>query len=282
MDHEKRLGDWLRTELCRAKPAEKIVLRSASAGSRGTEIETFEIEAGQIELEEIPVYASSILARAQDDADGNGPGVCRYVAVSFRKGENKAGSRYSFRLRGESDADLDDESGEEAPTNKGLITQLMRHNEAMARILVQSTGSGMASMARRLESADRLNETLVKERREMFAVLEEAKSEQHTRDMEMMLTDKSQTRKDQAFAKLMSLVPMVINKIAGSKILPDKSDPLMMLLEPLIGSMSQEQFQAIAQTLQPEQQIMFVDLLKVFQDRKRLAEKNANGETKEN
>ena len=112
----------------------------------------------------------------------------------------------------------------------------------------------------------------------MFQTLEEAKSDQHTRDMEMMLTDKSQTRKDQAFQKLMTLVPMVVNKIAGGKVLPDKSDPVMMLLEPLIGSLNQEQYQAIQATLSPEQTIMFVDLLQTFQKRKQLAETT----TKEN
>jgi hypothetical protein len=278
-DQEKKFGDWMRAELCRQKPATKFTLRSASPGTRGSEIESFEIEEA-LELEEIPVYAGSILQRAQEDADGNGPGVCRYVVHSYRKGDSKPGSRFAFRLRGESDLDLDDESGEEPATIKGLMAQLMRHNEIQSRTMVMAVSTGMASMARRLESADRLNETLVKERTTMFQTIEEAKSDQHTRDMELMLADKSQARKDQAFAKLMGLVPLVINKIAGSKILPDKSDPLMMLLEPLIGSMSQEQFNSIAGTLNPDQQIMFVDLLKTFQERKQLAE--SNGQTKEN
>lgn len=282
MDAEAKFTHWVRTELCKSKPPERLVLRSAAPGSRGNDVETFEVRASELELEEIPVFAGNILMRAQEDADGNGPGVSRYVVYAYRKGESKPSGRYPFRLRGESDLDMDSESGEEAPTTKGIITQLMRHNENMMRLLVQSTGASMASMARRLESADKLNEALAKERREMFATLEEAKSEQHTRDMDLLLTEGSLKRKDAAFAKLMSLVPMVINKIAGNKVLPDKSDPLMMLLEPLIGSLNQEQFQAIAQNLTPEQQIMFVDLLKTFQERKQLAEKSANGETKEN
>lgn len=282
MDQETKFTHWVRTELCKAKPPERLVLRSAAPGSKGNDVETFEVRASELELEEIPILAGNILQRAQDDADGNGPGVSRFLVYAYRKGENKPSARYPFRLRGESDLDMDSESGEEAPTAKGIITQLMRHNEAMARILVQTTGASMASMARRLESADKLNEALAKERREMFVTLEEAKSEQHNRDMELMLTEGGMKRKDQAFAKLMALVPMVINKIAGSKLLPDKSDPIMMLLEPLIGSLDQAQFQAIAQSLTPEQQIMFVDLLKTFQERKQLAEKNANGETKEN
>lgn len=271
MDHDKKLAQWMTSELCKAKPANRFVLRTAAPGTRGTEIEEFEIES-RMDLEEIPAFAGNVIARAQEDADGNGPNVQRYVVLAFRKGETKPGSRYSFRLRGESDVDLDEESGDEPATIKGLLAQLMRHNEATTRTLVQATGTLMSTMARRLESADRLNESLIKDRTEHFRILEEAKSEQHTRDMEMMLTDGTMRRKDQAFQKLMALVPLVINKIAGSKVLPDKSDPLMMLLEPLIGSMSQEQFQAIQSTLSPEQTIMFVELLQTFQKRKQIAE----------
>jgi len=273
MDHDKKLTQWLTSELCKAKPPEKLVLRTAAPGTRGTEIEEFAIET-RIELEEIPVYSGQILARAQEDADGNGPTVQRYVVLSFRKGETKPGARYAFRLRGESDVDLDEESGDEPATMKGLLAQLMRHNEATTRTLVQGAGTLMATMARRLESADRLNESLIKDRTEHFRILEDAKSEQHTRDMEMMLTDGDLKRKDQAFSKLMTLVPLVINKMMGNKVLPDKSDPLMMLLEPLIGSLNPDQFQAIQSTLSAEQTIMFVELLKTFQQRKQLAEKS--------
>lgn len=269
---EDKFVAWFRSELCRSKPASKFVLRSASSGTRGTEIDTFEIET-RLELEEIPIYAQNVLERAQADADSHGAGVTRYLVLSYRQGESKPGSRYSFRLRGEGDPDLDEEAEGDEPANmKGLMAQLMRHNEAMSRTLVMATNGLTATMARRLESADRMIEKLSQERTKMFEAIEESRGEQHARDMEMMLVDKSQGRKDQAFQKLMSLVPLVINKIVGQKALPDKSDPLMMLLEPLISGLSSEQFQAIQSTLSPEQTIMFVELLQAFQKRKQLGE----------
>lgn len=274
----KKLEVWLRSELCKAKPPEKLVLRTAAPGARGTPVETFEIET-RLELEEIPVLANNILARAQDDANGNGPNVHRYILLSFRKEEGKPSAKHSFRLRGESDLDFDEEAGDEPANLKGMLTQFMRHNEAMTRTVVQSTSALTAIMVRRLESSDRTIQKLIEERNENFKVLEEARSEQHNREIEAHLITESEKRKDQAFQKLMALVPMVLNKLAGGKVLPDKSDPLMMLLEPLIGSMTAEQFQAIQGTLNPEQSLMFVDLLQTFQKRKQLTETSA---TKEN
>jgi hypothetical protein len=277
MEHEKKLSRWVTGELCKQKPCTRFVLKTAAPGRSGTPIDEFEIE-HRMELEEIPPFAANIIARAQEDADGCGPVIQRYVVLAFRKGDTKPVSKFPFRMRGEMDVDLDEESGEEPATMKGLLMQLMRHNEATTRTLVQATATLMTSMTRRLESSDKLTEGLIKDRTENFKMLEEARSEQHTRDMDLMLTEAEQSRKDKAFEKLMTLVPLVINKIAGQKILPDSSDPLMMMLEPLIGSLNQEQFAKIQSTLNPEQTIMFVEMLQAFQKHKQLT----NGTAKEN
>lgn len=276
MEHDKKLGAWLRAEFCKAKPPHKLFLRTAAPGARGTNIE--EWQPVKLELEELPTLGNEILQRAQDDADGNGPSIHRYVIHAMDKGESKPRAKYSFRLRGESDIDLDDEEGGEAPTQKGLMTQLMRHNEAIMRTNQSGMTSLIGMMVRRLEASDNHIEQLIKERREHFSVLEAAQSEASNRDMQAMIEMKNQDRKDLAFQKLMTLAPLVVNKIVGSKILPDKSDPLMMMLEPLIGSMSGEQLQAIQSTLNMEQTIMFVELLSAFQKRKQISA--PSGDTK--
>jgi len=275
----KRLKEWLTSELCKPRgegqPLTRFVLRTASAGSKGSEVDDFKIE-HRIELDEVPMMAQNIIARAQEDADGNGPQVQRYILLSMVKGESKPVGRFPFRLRGEADLDLDDETGEDAPTNKGLLSQLMRHNEALTRGIATSAASMLSIATRRAESQDRLIEKLLEERQNMFETLEGAKSEQHTRDIALMIEDKNQTRKDQAFEKLMMLVPIVLNRIIGAKALPEKNDPLMMLLEPLVNSLSQDQLQAIGQQLKPEQMIAFVELLKTFQQKKQIASKSEN------
>lgn len=280
MDIEKKLTSWLTSELAKVRPDGKylrrFVLRTAAPGSKGTDVETWELEV-RLELEEIPVYACTMLQRAQDDADGNGPNIQRYTLFAYQKGSNQPSARFIFRLRGQSDLDLDDETGEDAPTNKGLLTQLMRHNEVLNRQQQQGIASMMAMMGRMLESANHTNEKLLKERSDMFEALENAKSLDHERSSALLLQSGEQERKDKAFEKLMSMVPIVINRIVGAKVMPGGDDPMMMMLDPLISSMSQEQFQAIAGNLNGEQQLIFFELLQTIQKRKA-----ANGKAKEN
>lgn len=281
MSENKKLEAWLLSELCKERPEgqgiRKFELRSAPPGSKGTSIESWPHEV-RLAAEEIPGRALDIMQRAQEDADGQGPGVYRYVVLVHVKGEAKPSGRFPFRVRGDEDLDLDEGDSENAPTNKGLMMQLMRHNEALARTMTTSAASMANLMSRTMENMGRNIENLLDERMEMYKTLEAAKSDEHNRNMELMLTDGEQKRKDKAFEKIMTLVPLVVNKMIGAKLLPDKSDPLMMLLEPLITSMNAEQFQAIQSTLNPEQTMMFIELLQAFQKR----QENSASKTKEN
>lgn len=274
MSDNKKLESWLTAEFCKdrpeGKPLRKFVLRTAAPGTKGSDVDDFKIDA-RIELDEIPVWASQIMARAQDDADGRGPGTYQYVVLAMLKGEEKPVARFTMRVAGNEDLDLDEDgTNENAPNMKGLMSQLMRHNESYARALAMMTAQQVASAVRRQESAERTVERLLDERMKMYETLEQSRSQQHDRDMDLMLADSEQKRKDAVFGKIMQLMPLVVNKMMGSKVLPDKSDPLMMILEPLIDSMGAEQFKAIQQALTPEQTLMFVELLQTFQKRKEL------------
>lgn len=279
MDIEKKLTTWLTSELSKSrpegKPLRRFVLRTAAPGSKGTDIETWEHEV-RLEVEEIPLMSCTMLQRAQDDATGNGPNIQRYTLFAFQKGSTQPSARFIFRLRGESDLDLDDETGDDAPTNKGLLTQLMRHNEALARAQQQSVGTMMSMMARMLESSNSTNEKLLKERSDMFDSLESAKSQEHERAASLMLTDGEMQRKDKAFDKLMGLLPLVVNRIVGSKVMPGGDDPTMMMLDPLISTMTAEQFQAISANLTGEQQLIFFELLQTIQKRKAASQPKEN------
>lgn len=272
MSENRKLEAWLTSELARHRPEgggiRKFELRSAPQGGKGTHIDSWSHDE-RLSVEEIPGRALDIMQKAQDDADGQGPGVYKYVVLVHCKGEEKPVGRFPFRVRGDEDLDLDEDS-ENAPTTKGLLQQLMRHNEAYSRTMTTGITSLANLMVRRQESQERTIEALLEDRLKMFQTLESAKSQEHDRNMELMLTDGEQKRKDKAFEKIMTLVPLVVNKMIGAKLLPDKSDPLMMLLEPLITSMNAEQFQAIQQTLNPEQTMIFIELLQTFQKRREL------------
>ncbi len=277
MDIEKELNNYLRSELVKIRktnPITKFVLRHASPGSKGNEVESWEHDSA-IKLEDIPRLAADILGRAQTDSDGLGPGVHRYTFSAVAKGEGKT-TRLMFRLRGGEESDEESVGGEDSPTMKGLTQQLMRHNEATQRTLISSVGTMLSLMGRRMESQDAEMTQMRRERSETFLALEEAKSQQHDRDMTAMETMNADKRKDMAFNKIMQLAPAVVNRISGKNLLPEKTSPMDMMLENLVKSLDETQFAAIASQLRPDQQLTFVEILRTFQARQSAEEKKEN------
>ncbi len=91
-------------------------------------------------------------------------------------------------------------------------------------------------------------------------ILEEAKSEQHTRDMELMRESAKSEREDKIFEKVSIMVPYIINRLAGQKVF-NAEDPGAMMLKSFAESLTQEQFQKIQGTLNQEQMLTLGQLL---------------------
>jgi hypothetical protein len=274
---QKNLNQFLRKELAN-KVIGKFILRHASQGAKGHAVETFEITEA-IEFDQIATFADMIIAAAQSDADGMGPQVQRYVLVSFTKDGDES-ARQVFRLRGEADSFDETEAGEEPPTQRGHLAQLMRHNEATNRALVGSFSTMLNSMNRRMENQDRTIERLVEDREKGWKALEDARSMQHERDMHRMEIEYSEKRKDKAFDKMALLLPALLSHFTKGAI-PSKTDPMSIAIQELIGSMSIEQLNAIRSSLGPEQQIVLFKIVQTFQQNKQAQlPESPNGEPK--
>jgi hypothetical protein len=260
MSLETDLTRWLSRELVKdrkEKPICKITLRHAAPGTKGNEVETIDMSERILSLDNIPELAEEIISRAQTDADGIG-NVQRYTVTLYALGDVKAVLRWPFRIR--ANGDEFEEAGEESPNSKGLLQQLMRHNEAIAKTMVHAVAGITTVMARRLESSDLTVTRLTEQHHRNMELLEEAKSDQHTRDMELLTTEASETRKNQMFEKLALLVPVMINKLAGQKVL-NSEDPAAMMLKAFSESISPEQFAVIQRSLKPEQLILLGQIL---------------------
>lgn len=264
-DQVKIISRFLRQEQG-SKSVVRYVLRHAAKGKNGTEVESFEITES-LSPEELDLLAASIHDRAQMDADGIGPTVQRYTITSYLKDEKVTG-RLAFRCKGSADLDFDEESetGEEdAPTNRGLMQQLMRHNEANNRTLMNVMGATLTSMARRMESSDRMIEKLQEERRKEFEIIENARSQEAERQLLLESERAKQARYDIGFKKIAQLAPVALSHFTGGK-LEAKDTAFSLMLKELVSGMSEEQFMAIARTLKPEQQIAFFRMIQMMKE----------------
>lgn len=284
-DLESKLGLHLRSELTKIRSKDKqiakFVLRHASPGAKGNDVESWDHDE-RLELDQIEMLAAEISGRAQTDADGLGSGVHRYTLQTvLNKGVN--GNRFVFRVRANETGD-DEVAGEDSPTQKGLLGQLMRHNEANNRTLHTALGGIVSMMSRQMVSMGERMQSLEAERATTFLALEAAKTEAHDRDMDAMKTLEDEKRKGQAFDKLMQLGPVVVNRIVGKDIMPTGGvDPLAMILNNLGESLTQDQVRTIAATLRPEQQLQFMEVMETAKRKNTASGVNGtNGEKKEN
>jgi len=258
----KDIERWMRQQLFRQRDGalERFALRSAAPGSKGAEVDTIDVPA-DFSADNLPMLVDDVLTRAQADADSLGNKLQRYTLIALESG-SKNGPRFAFRMRGEGDEDGDE--GDEPPTEKGLTSQLMRHNEALMRMLVMTTGTQVNAMSRRLEAQEKTMGQLFEERIKDKEAVEASKSLQHERDMQMLLTSGQEDRKNELIKKVESLLPLVVNKIAGRNVLPEGEGGD--IFKALSDSLTPEQLQKLAQHLTGEQQMMLLTLIKASRE----------------
>jgi hypothetical protein len=276
MGNIKDFERFLRQQLFREReaPLAKFVLRSAAAGTKGIEVESFKVELdSEGEPDDyVKRMMEEIVNRAQEDADGLG-GVHHYVLLAYERNNPKAVGRYTFRVEGDEDGDSG--TGEEGPNPDGMLKMQMRHNEALARIMTSGWGTMVNGLSRRLESQDVLIQKLMDKLVEGFEVIERARSEENNREIALLEAAGKEKRTELLFEKASVLFPVVLNRLSGKQVM-DSENPAILMMRGLAESLSHEQIQKLAATLNMEQQITFWEVVKAVKP-KQLQEQNKGG-----
>lgn len=252
------LAAFLRRQLVatRKEPIGTIQLRHAGMNMKGQIVEAFDHES--VTVDGIESLAEDILSRAQTDADGSGGGVHRYEVVVTGVEEKRTLARFAFRVRSE-DQDFDGESGEESASLKGIVTQLMRHNEAISRTMIQGVGALVQQLSIRVEKDSLTIDKLLDKRNQDFETIEDARSRENDRELEQLRFAQGREREQWAIGKVEALFPLIIAKISGK---PLTTTQERTVLKTFIDSLTQEQFMALAKQLTQEQQISLFAIVK--------------------
>lgn len=270
MNVQRELERFLRQQLFRerSEAITAIELRHAASGSKGNIVDDFDFST--VNTDNISSLVDDVISRAQSDANGMG-GVQRYelhVLVT----DKKISSRFAFRLRGD-DESVDEVAGDEAASMKGLLTQLMRHNEQQNRTMMTGIGAMVQMMNRTIERDQETIENLLDERRKNWDLIDQAKGRDHEREMELMAAHRKGEREDMMFQKINTLFPVILNKITGKDMMPVEQKSL---IAGLVETLSEEQFGQILSALKPEQQIV---LLTVVKEMRQKTLTNGNGQS---
>lgn len=249
---------WIRKQLGASGTLVRMVLRHAS-GPKTAAVCEFEVDSKTTAED----YASSIMMAATDDANGLG-GIHKYSLASYYVERPEAPrERFSFRIIAEqNDEDGMDDLATEDASGKGITSQLMRHNEAIMRVSTMGTNDLIrhyqamlaAQMARNGELEERYNT--------MVGMAEELASLKHERDLATLRATHDMKQKDQMVEKGMLLLPTLINKMTGKKLLPENTSAEKEALLQFGKSLSPEQLEKMSQVLSPVQFITVIELLK--------------------
>jgi len=271
--NEIKVKRWLEKHLWATReegPVTKVVVKHLDANGRAGKEDVWacaiphEGDSVTIPEEEVTDLVNDMQTSCYDDAEGMAAGLQRYKILCYVKHKSNAHSRFTFAMSGAND-EVDDTGVSEPATGKGLLGQLMRHNEAIMRTAVMSTNQNMAMMQRTIGRQNEHIEKLLEDRRETFEVTEDLKSQRHDRELASLQMENQEKRYSEMFDKASLLLPAVVNRVAGKKLLPENVSPMQDMLKGLAESLTEDQLAKIMPTLKPEQQIALLEFMDMSQ-----------------
>jgi hypothetical protein len=256
---DDRLRKWL-VRTVEREPIDRFVIRHDT----GAEVATVRADDGatfertERQLEEL---ATELSERVFEDAIGLG-GLQRYIISAY------SGDRAVTRLPIRQNADASrggpapgDPLDSEPPTEKGLLSQTMRHLEISERTHATAIANIFAMQTRMLREKDERISHLEERHWETVVAAEQLVSDHHRRQLENRAADQKAEAMREVLGTFLQLAPTAVNKLAGRALLPEKTSPALVGLRALVGTLKAEQLEALKFVLTPAQLETFTEIV---------------------
>ena len=254
-----RLRKWL-VRTVEREPIDRFVIRHDT----GSEIATIRAdEGGTFERTErqLDELATELSERVFEDAIGLG-GLQRYIISAY------SGDRAVTRLPVRENADAarggpapGDPIDSEPPTEKGLLSQTMRHLEISERTHATAIANIFAMQTRMLREKDERIGHLEERHWDTVVAAEQLVSDHHRRELENRAADQKAEAMREVLGTFLQLAPTAVNKMAGRALLPEKTSPALVGLRAFVGTMKAEQLEALKFVLTPAQLETFTEIV---------------------
>jgi hypothetical protein len=177
---------------------------------------------------DIRTKVDEFLLAAQEDTDARDTrGPFSYCLMGRDTEDDRPlGRTAGLRFFNDS-ADENFGEGLEPANSRGLLGQLMRHNEAMAKTMTSQSASYVEGLARMVTTLQQQALDTERRRIEAFEKYEQAATLKHDRDLAAIKAAGEQERMDAMFKQFQPYIPVVMAKIASTmsgKALPPKPD----------------------------------------------------------
>lgn len=258
-------------------PCLKCVVRHLkSDGTTTTDIHTHNLPR-YIDASDAPTMtdlesaANELVNSAMEDADSLNRGVQRYVCMAFhdqRPGESQgrcilvlSGGKESFRSDSSAEMGVGDVGDSETPDARGLMAQHMRFTEAMQKQNAFATGAALRTLVEQNQFLSKNLRELMEKNLQTYAMLEHTLSQQAERDLAAKKQAVVIRGVEDLADKLKILLPHMVNKAVGRKLLPTKSSPGEQELASLVETIRPDQIDALNKTLNPDQMMALLSIM---------------------
>ena len=132
---EQQISDWIREHVVVSQPGlgrcKRLVLRHMSLENKPQgDVQAFIVPQDEGLIGEIDMIVNKIVDAAQRSANDYASGLQKYALYAYYPDDQSYVPHKIFRVAAEDESGMDDLSPSEPPTEKGLMSQLMRHNES--------------------------------------------------------------------------------------------------------------------------------------------------------
>jgi hypothetical protein len=255
-------AQWLERQL--ADGTTRIILRQKTDEGGDTLVREFTAEGGANAL------ADTIYRRANEDGR-HFRGRSLYGVFAYR--DRDYVDRFFFAVEGDQEQQ---HFGTREANLSGVTSQLMRHNEANARLAIGQTLDVIGHYKALLAAREKRIEELETKYWKVTELYERLTSMQHERELETMRMAQSDKRQEFLREKLDMIAPVVLSKIA-----PGASKGAALgeeLVRQFLKSLSPNQMDSIVGSLKPEQAAVINEIYLAYGERevaKEEAKKNA-------
>ena len=262
---ERKLTAWLEkwvVSLDEEDRPDRVIVRHVIAGNKqGDEICSFRVPRPPTPDDWVGDTSREIDGALFEES-GNFSQPQKYAVLAWSDTEGKGLSRIVVMYEGRSgETGVESEGSDKA----GLTSQAMRHTEAAFRLLTTGSAGILSKSQAMLDRIAEMNVQLM----ESAAADRELINKLLSDKREHMLELEDRELRNQAVKQGMQAVgivaPVVVNKLAGKKLLPEPEAGTKMLGQNLARSLTPDQYEAISKTLTPEQTVGFMNLMEAYQ-----------------
>lgn len=171
-------------------------------------------------------------------------GVQMFVLLAFYDGRGEPQARKPFRVQPASEAETAQQMTE-GPTREGLVSQMMRHNEAMAQMMFKQTSMLFASLNQQLEVMGRERANYMRESADAFTIVKEMMLQRDNHQHEQRMKQLEFIRSSEERKQWLKFGPALINTLIGREVFPVASQDTA-LIESIAENLSADDLQKIA------------------------------------